>query len=75
MADEVTTVEFSTKVYSGAAVQAAREAYAAIMDVALDLSSADKVIARCSNPDLIDAFCNHVLFETIQNFRVTEGTQ
>lgn len=75
MPSDTEVVEFSTEIYSSNAVQAARDAYAAFMDVSLNAESEAKVVAHLSDPDLRDAFCNHVLFETIRLHRAAEGQQ
>ncbi len=67
--------EFSTEIYDGGAVQITRDLYAPIMEIQIDNTNPSRIVVRFSDgehpasDELIDAFCNHALFETIQRFR------
>ena len=68
------TVEFHHDLYAKDALAAAAAAYDGLLSV--ELTDGDQSTqARLSEPSeehgaiLYDAFCNHVLFETIQQYR------
>lgn len=70
---ETTELSFSRSLYVPAAV---RDAVAAYQELAkFDVvEGADELIVKVSEPDpevddLLDEFCNHVLFETVKQFR------
>ena len=71
----VRRIEFNTEIYDGGAVQIARDLYAPIMEIQIDNTNPSQVVVRFADgehpasDELIDAFCNHALFETIQRFR------
>jgi len=75
MPDEGTTVHFDSDIYDSSAVQTARDAYSTLMNVQIDNSNPGHIQVYFSSDgkaaaqDLIDAFCNHALFETIQRYR------
>ncbi len=74
---ETSSVSFDHSIYNQASIETAAAAYASILEI--NVASGDgETTATFSNLDpgqgrmLVDAFCNHVLFETIQHFRATE---
>jgi hypothetical protein len=79
MPSEPITVAFATDIYDTLAIQTTIEAYASLMNILLDTSTDNTVRVNFSmddgtiEPELIDAFCNHVLYETILQFRATRG--
>ncbi len=79
MPSEPITKAFATEIYDTSAIQASADAYAPLMNVLLDTSNADTVHVKFSvdegaiEPELVDAFCNHVLYEAILQFRARKG--
>jgi hypothetical protein len=72
------TVRFPGDIYDSSAVQTVRDAYAHLFHIGLDTSAPGTIVARFTQDEgdidqaLIDAFCNHALFETIRRFRTGE---
>jgi hypothetical protein len=65
----VASVSFHRSLYAPEAVEAAAKAYAALATITLEVHD-HEVLARIENvdervPDVVDAFCNHALFESI----------
>ena len=75
MAESVT---FDHSIYSPDSISAAVEAYAGLLSVTLaDDEGATTARFDELDPDegemLVDAFCNHVLYESIQRNRINEA--
>jgi len=76
MADPVT---FDHSLYSPSSVESAASAYSDYLNISLSVDEG-KTTASFTDLDeehglmLVDAFCNHVLFETIQTRRAEEVT-
>jgi hypothetical protein len=71
MAEPIT---FDHSIYSPESITAAAEAYAELLKVSLSAedgctTAQFESLDTEGGPFLVDAFCNHVLFETIQRFR------
>ena len=63
------SVSFHRSLYAPEAVEAAAKADAALATITLEVHD-HEVLARIENvdarvPDVVDAFCNHALFESI----------
>lgn len=74
------TLLFSLSLYREDAVQAAVDAYSQLADFRIErLDSACRVEINCRNKQIMlqlkDAFCNHVLFETIIRHRNSSGAE
>jgi hypothetical protein len=73
----VEPITFDHSIYSPDSITAAADAYAELLTVSLSAEEGcttahfEGVDAE-DGPYLVDAFCNHVLFDTIQRYR-TEG--
>jgi hypothetical protein len=70
-------ITFDHSIYSPDAVQSAAEVYAELLNIGLESTDgATQAVFSDLDPDngqmLIDAFCNHVLFDSIQRHRATE---
>ena len=68
------SISFSLSIYREDAVQAAVLAYTSLADFTVVSNSSDVIVEVANiNPSfesvLLDAFCNHVLFETIVRHR------
>ena len=76
MAESVT---FDHSIYSPDSIANAAKAYAELLTIALEAGETSTT-ARFSDldaedgPMLVDAFCNHALFETIQRYRTDEAS-
>lgn len=72
-------IRFSRSLYHPEAVSAAVSAYGALARITVDASSPHAVVVEVADPHpdlagaLVDAFCNHVLFETIRHHRAVVG--
>ncbi len=75
-------VVFSHSLYAPKAIEAAVQAYEGLAEFSISVSGPDLgsqtevVISNIHQElkdDLVDAFCNHVLFETIVLHRSSEG--
>jgi hypothetical protein len=70
---EATELSFSRSLYTPAAVRHAVAAYQELAQFDV-VEGADDVHVKVTDPDpevgdLLDEFCNHVLFETVKEFR------
>jgi len=73
---EAIELSFSRSLYTPEAVRDAVAAYQALARFEV-IEGGDDMQVRVSEPDpevndLLDEFCNHVLFETVQQFRATK---
>jgi hypothetical protein len=73
---EPTELAFSRSLYTPEAVRDAVAAYQELARFEV-LEGGDDVQVRVSDPDpevndLLDEFCNHVLFETVKQFRAVK---
>jgi hypothetical protein len=74
---ETSSVSFDHSIYDQASIETAAATYAGFLEISVAAGDGETT-ASFSNLDpeqgqmLVDAFCNHVLFETIQRFRATE---
>lgn len=72
-------LSFARSLYQPAAVQAAAEAYGELARITVLPEEENAVVVEISDPhpdlagELVDAFCNHVLFETIRHHRAAVG--
>jgi len=68
-----TTREFHQDLYRQAALEETRMAYGELLDVSFDAGEHSVNVTFSHEGDdldfYVDAFCNHALFLTIQNFR------
>lgn len=74
----VEKVVFDGYLYDDEAIGAAAEAYAGIVDVAVEKEGEVTTVTLSNIPEehadvLKDAFCNHALYETIVRFRSEAG--
>jgi len=74
---ESPTVHFDHSLYNQASVETAAAAYASLLTIQLDAADARTTVTFSDldpehGPMLVDAFCNHVLFETIHRHRADE---
>jgi hypothetical protein len=70
---EATELSFSRSLYTPAAVRQAVAAYQELAKFDV-VDGGDELLVKISDPDpevfdLLDEFCNHVLFETVTEFR------
>jgi hypothetical protein len=70
---EAAQLSFSRSLYTPEAVRAAVTAYQELAEFDV-VDRGDDFLVNISNPDpevsdLLDEFCNHVLFETVKQFR------
>lgn len=71
-------IEFNRRLYRDDAVEAAVEAYGHLAKLTLERTEHFSVV-QVSDPDervadrLVDALCNHVLYETVARARAEQG--
>jgi hypothetical protein len=72
-----TDLDFSHSLYNKEAIDATRDAYSGLLSVTLSHDENNSHASFDSDdengPMLVDAFCNHALFLTIQRFRDGES--
>ena len=72
-------LSFSRSLYRVDAIEATVQAYAGLATLLVDDSSDHEVVVTVSDPhpslaaELVDAMCNHILFETVRRHRVEQG--
>ena len=74
---EVQRIEFASTLYDDAAVEAAVEAYGHLAKFAMSKND-HAIVVEVSEPDervadrLVDALCNHALYETVSRTRAAQ---
>jgi len=68
------TRHFSHEVYSPEAIAATRDAYSEVTEVTIQSSESGTDATFSDEGLVVDAFCNHALFLSIQAFRSSEAS-
>ena len=65
---------FHHSIYAQDALQATVNAYAEVVEVSLETTDEQTQATFAESGMVVDAFCNHALFLSIQSFRDREAT-
>lgn len=72
-------LSFSRSLYRQDAIEATVAAYAGLAKMSIDTDADHEIVVTVSEPhpalagELVDAMCNHILFETIRRHRNDQG--
>ena len=65
---------FHHSIYAQEAIQATIDAYAEVVQVSIEATDDETQATFAESGMVVDAFCNHALFLSIQSFREREAT-